>query len=160
VLTLALAVALYTQRSRLRHVLPRSLGTERLYHGALRLLDGTSAAVAPALHSGSLRSYVLVLLLVVGGLLGLALLVGGGGWGLDRLTDVRAYEVLIAVMICGGAVMAARATSSMKAVIALGAVGYGVALLFVMYGAPDLAMTQFSVETLTVVIFVLVFRMF
>src|SRR5690606_9634425 len=48
----------------------------------------------------------------------------------------------------------------MRAVIALGVVGYAVALLFVMFGGPDLAMTQFSAETLTVVIFVLVFRTF
>jgi len=46
----------------------------------------------------------------------------------------------------------------MVAVLSLGTVGYGVALMFLAFGAPDLAMTQFSVETLTVVIFVLVFR--
>ena len=46
----------------------------------------------------------------------------------------------------------------MAAVLSLGAVGYGVALIYVLFGAPDLAMTQFAVETLTVVIFVLVFH--
>jgi len=45
----------------------------------------------------------------------------------------------------------------MAAVLSLGAVGYGVALTYALLGAPDLAMTQFAVETLTVVIFVLVF---
>jgi multicomponent Na+:H+ antiporter subunit A len=45
----------------------------------------------------------------------------------------------------------------MVAVLCLGAVGYGVAVLYALLGAPDLAMTQFAVETLTVVIFVLVF---
>ena len=48
----------------------------------------------------------------------------------------------------------------MAAVLSLGAVGYGVALTFLGFGAPDLAMTQFSVETLTVLIYVLVFRHF
>ena len=48
----------------------------------------------------------------------------------------------------------------MAAVLSLGAVGYGVATTFLMFGAPDLAMTQFSVETLTVFIYVLVFRHF
>jgi multicomponent Na+:H+ antiporter subunit A len=48
----------------------------------------------------------------------------------------------------------------MAAVLSLGAVGYGVATTFLLFGAPDLAMTQFSVETLTVLIFVLVFRHF
>jgi multicomponent Na+:H+ antiporter subunit A len=159
-LTLALAGGLYTQRALLRRSLPRSLGSEGTYRVALALLDALSVRVAPALQSGSLRSYVLVLILATGGLLGSALFVGGGGWSIAQLTSVRAHEVLITALICAGALMAARATSSMKAVLALGAVGYGVALLFVLYGAPDLAMTQFSVETLTVVIFVLVFRMF
>ena len=48
----------------------------------------------------------------------------------------------------------------MAAVLSLGAVGYGVATMFLSFGAPDLAMTQFSVETLTVLIYVLVFRHF
>ncbi len=48
----------------------------------------------------------------------------------------------------------------MAAVLALGVVGYGVATIFLAFGAPDLAMTQFSVETLTVFIYVLVFRHF
>ena len=48
----------------------------------------------------------------------------------------------------------------MSAVLSLGAVGYGVAVMFLRFGAPDLAMTQFSVETLTVLIYVLVFRHF
>ena len=48
----------------------------------------------------------------------------------------------------------------MAAVLSLGAVGYGVAMTFLQFGAPDLAMTQFSVETLTVLIYVLVFRKF
>jgi multicomponent Na+:H+ antiporter subunit A len=48
----------------------------------------------------------------------------------------------------------------MSAVLSLGAVGYGVAMMFLSFGAPDLAMTQFSVETLTVLIYVLVFRHF
>ena len=43
------------------------------------------------------------------------------------------------------------------AVAALGVVGYSVGLIFVLFSAPDLAMTQFMVETLTVILFVLVF---
>jgi multicomponent Na+:H+ antiporter subunit A len=159
-LTLALAAGFYSQVHILRRSVPRSLGSERLYHWPIRLVDAVSAAVAPALYSGSVRSYLLVLTLVTGALIASALVAGGGGWTFERLTPVRLHEVMIGLVICAAAVMAARATSSMKAVLALGAVGYGVALLFVTYGAPDLAMTQFSVETLTVVIFVLVFRMF
>src|SRR5690606_4326209 len=48
----------------------------------------------------------------------------------------------------------------MAAVLSLGGVGYGISLLYALYSAPDLAATQFAVETLTVVIFVLVFYHF
>ena len=47
--------------------------------------------------------------------------------------------------------------SRLAAIASLGVVGYGVALIFVLFAAPDLAMTQFLVETLTVILFVLVF---
>jgi multicomponent Na+:H+ antiporter subunit A len=65
-------------------------------------------------------------------------------------------EAAMLALIVGGAVICCTVTSRLAAVAALGAVGYGVAMLFVLYGAPDLAMTQFAVDTLTVIIFVLV----
>jgi multicomponent Na+:H+ antiporter subunit A len=39
---------------------------------------------------------------------------------------------------------------------ALGTIGFGIALLFAYYGAPDLAITQLMVEALTVVLFMFV----
>ena len=44
----------------------------------------------------------------------------------------------------------------LTAVLALGTVGYAIAFIYLLYGAPDLAMTQFGVETLSVILFVLV----
>jgi multicomponent Na+:H+ antiporter subunit A len=41
-------------------------------------------------------------------------------------------------------------------VAALGVVGYAIALIFILFGAPDLAMTQFSIETLSIILLVLV----
>jgi multicomponent Na+:H+ antiporter subunit A len=70
------------------------------------------------------------------------------------------HEALVVVVIIFGAVSATFAKSTMAAVLSLGVVGYGVAVTFLLYGSPDLAMTQFSVETLTVIIYVLVFRHF
>ena len=42
--------------------------------------------------------------------------------------------------------------SRLAAVLLLGVIGYSVALVFILFGAPDLALTQFLVETLTVII--------
>lgn len=59
-------------------------------------------------------------------------------------------------------VVAALAATVMRnrlaATLVVGVTGYGCGTLFALYGAPDLALTQFLVETLTLVIFVLVLR--
>jgi multicomponent Na+:H+ antiporter subunit A len=53
--------------------------------------------------------------------------------------------------------MAAIVQSRLAAVALLGVVGYGVSLIYILYGAPDLAMTQVLIESLTVILFVLAF---
>jgi multicomponent Na+:H+ antiporter subunit A len=76
--------------------------------------------------------------------------------------DLRAYDtplqLVVAVGIAAAAIATARAHRRFTAVLYLGAVGYGIAVLFVLQGGPDLALTQFLVETLTLVIFVFVLR--
>src|SRR5690606_5760621 len=47
--------------------------------------------------------------------------------------------------------------SRMAAVASLSVMGYGIALVYAIYGAPDLALTQVLVETLTVLLFVFVY---
>ncbi len=47
-------------------------------------------------------------------------------------------------------------SSRLGAVAGLGVTGYAICLLFVFYSAPDLAMTQFTIDTLTVILFVLI----
>jgi multicomponent Na+:H+ antiporter subunit A len=48
------------------------------------------------------------------------------------------------------------ARTRLLALVCLGVVGLGVAILFALFGAPDLAITQLLVEALTVVLFALV----
>jgi multicomponent Na+:H+ antiporter subunit A len=160
-LTLAAVAVAYAVRQavRTRTWKPRR-GTEDLYQGALSGLDAVSRAIAPALHSASLRTYVMIIVVTSALVGGVALVTAPGfGWAGPH-TSVDAHDLLIVSFIIAGAIAAALAQSTMSAVLALGAVGYGVAMMFLSFGAPDLAMTQFSVETLTALIYVLVFRRF
>ncbi|MEO5819664.1 MAG: Na+/H+ antiporter subunit B [Vicinamibacteraceae bacterium] len=160
-LTLAGVAILWVGRDMLRRWSWRPpYGTEDLYTGGLALLDRISHRIAPPLHSASLRSYVMVIVLSVIAMAGTALVTSGGLARGVPVLDAAWHEVLIVVVIISGALAAAFAKTTMAAVLSLGAVGYGVATIFLMFGAPDLAMTQFSIETLTVLIFVLVFRYF
>lgn len=160
VLTLAGAWLGYAMHQRIRTASWRfGFGTEHIYTYSIRVVDALGRAIAAPLHSASLRSYVRVIVVVVVVLAGIAMLNGPGLINTPR-TVPAPHEILIVAVILIGAVSAARARSTMAAVLSLGVVGYAVAIVFLMFGAPDLAMTQFSVETLTVLIYVLVFRHF
>ena len=67
-------------------------------------------------------------------------------------------QVVIAIIMGIAAIMAARVGQRMTAVLLAGVTGYGMVALFAFHGAPDLALTQALVETMTLVVFVLVLR--
>lgn len=67
------------------------------------------------------------------------------------------FEAAILTLIVAGALGAVILPRSLSAVASLGAAGLGIALLFAVFSAPDLAITQVMVEALIVVIFVLTF---
>jgi multicomponent Na+:H+ antiporter subunit A len=134
-----------------------SWGPAWWYGAALGGLTRLAGAVTGLLQSGLLRAYLLITLLSSVGLVG-ATLLGRAALptGLPR-SDFRFYEVIIAAVILLAAVAAVFARSRLSAVASLGVVGSGISVLYILYGAPDLAMTQVLVETLTVILFVFVF---
>lgn len=160
--SLVLGLALYRSWAALHRASARlepllHWGPATWYAGALRGLNGLALGQTRLLQSGYLRYYLLIVLVATAGLTG-ATLVGRGRlaapadwWGL------RFYDAGLAVLILLATAAAVLARSRLAAIAALGVVGYSVALVFVLFGAPDVAMTQFLVETLTVILFVLVF---
>ncbi len=130
----------------------RSFGA--LYSG---LLTGAQRVTAVT-QSGSLPVYVAVVLAVVAGAIGVALARGAlGDWDHVVAADsvLQAAVALLAVVMSVAVVVARR---RFVAVLLLGGVGQGLTVLFLMYGAPDLALTQFMIETLMIIAFVLVLR--
>ena len=79
-----------------------------------------------------------------------------GSFTASSFTSGYFYEYVLAGLIVAAALVATRARARLTAVAALGVVGFGVALTFVVFAAPDLAITQFLVETLLVIVMVLV----
>jgi multicomponent Na+:H+ antiporter subunit A len=67
-------------------------------------------------------------------------------------------QVVIGLIILAAALSATVLRNRLASVLLVGVTGYGCGVIFVFHGAPDLALTQFLVETLTLVIFVLVLR--
>lgn len=108
-------------------------------------------------HNGYLRLYIMYIIIFFIGIV---------GWKLfqdvplkivtEDLSPIRIYEVVIFLLIIAAIYLITTTSSRLTAISALGVVGFCICLIFVVYGAPDLAMTQFAIDTLTVVLFVLV----
>lgn len=167
VVTLLAGAWLYSRRGAVRRrarQLSLPVGPSTLYASALDALNALARAQTAVLQSGYLRYYLLTILVVGVGLAGFTLL--GRAHGPEVLVtllresvDLEAYfyELALAGLIVIATLSVTLSQSSLGAVVALGIVGYGVALIFLLFGAPDLAMTQFLVESLTVILFVLAF---
>jgi multicomponent Na+:H+ antiporter subunit A len=133
-------------------------GPEQWYRWTL---DGTLVIAryqTRILQSGYLRYYLATVILTTAGVAGYTLVIRGElneseFW---RRPTFNFYEVPVYLMILAATLVVVRTKSRLAAVAALGVVGYGMALIFILFGAPDLAMTQFSIETLSVILLVLV----
>src|SRR5690606_10935640 len=109
------------------------------------------------MHNGFLRVYLLRIILFAVLLLAYRLVVGGElTFTISNLSSVTIYEVVVAGILVIAIYLTVTTPSRLTAVVATSVIGYCICLLFVFYSAPDLAMTQFTIDTLTVVLFVLV----
>jgi multicomponent Na+:H+ antiporter subunit A len=161
VVTLVVGAALFIWRTPIRRATRgldpgARIGPETGYRVGLDLLQRGANLQTRLLQDGYLRHYLLITATTATVLVGGALIRAGGvSVGLGRL-ELRPTEVGLAVLMLVAALVAVRSTSRLGTVAALGVTGYGVALIFLTFGAPDLAMTQVLIETLTVIVFVLV----
>ena len=159
-LTVALGALLFVGRSRVERLqqrLPRLPAAVGCYEASITGLNRVAAVSTGVVQNGSLPTYVTVILLTVLALPGVALLgVTGMPSGIELAESPM--QAAVAALVVAAAAGAALARRRFAAVLFLGGVGYGVAVLFVIQGAPDLALTQLLIETLALVIFVLVLR--
>ena len=131
-------------------------GPSAVYAAMLYGLMYVANSQTRVIQSGHLRRYVLVTLLMTVTLVGVQLSWSADPLGTIDFSDVKPQELVVSVIILLAAISAVRSKTRLGAIASLGAVGYGVALLFAFFSAPDLAMTQFLIETLMVILFVLV----
>ncbi len=125
---------------------------DRVYDG---LLEGARRTTAVT-QSGSLPLYLAIVLATVATSLLVALIAGAT----DSISSPRFSNSpieFIAVVLTGLlAVAVVFARKRFMAVVLLGGSGYALAIVYLIQGAPDLAITQFLVETLTILVFLLV----
>ena len=125
-----------------------------VYLAALRIVGVASARVTGFVQNGSLPVYAGVIVATAAVAPLVALLAGWDWPGWPPLGALREAAVASALLVA--ALGAAIVRRRFSAAVFLGVTGYAMAGLFVLSGAPDLALTQAAVETLSTVVFVLV----
>jgi multicomponent Na+:H+ antiporter subunit A len=135
---------------------PRALSAQHAYEVAVGGTERVATAVTGRLQAGSVPTYLVVILVTVVALPGTAVLVGGS-WP-DQPIYHAPLQLPLAVLATLAALALVRVRRRFTAVLLVGVVGYGVGGLFIVDGAPDLALAQFLVETLSLVAFVFVLR--
>jgi multicomponent Na+:H+ antiporter subunit A len=131
-------------------------GTE-VYGELLAGLNRLANRVTAVVQNGTLAIYAGVVLATAAVLPGVALARGVEWPGWPAFIG-RPGEIPVTIVLVGGALLAAMVRRRFTAVLFLSTVGYAMAALFVLQGAPDLALTQAAIETLSTVLFVLVLR--
>ncbi|GGC00382.1 Na+/H+ antiporter subunit A [Cellulomonas carbonis] len=160
-LVLTAGAALFVARARVERLQARvavPLEADLVYRRAMRRLDDAAADLTALTQRGSLPFYLGVILVTLVVLQSVALVgAPAPSWADVRLWD-RPAQVVVGALAVAGAVLAANSRRRLKAVVLAGVSGYAIAALFMLHGAPDLALTQVLVETITLVVFVLVLR--
>jgi len=154
-------IALYARlASRYSAATPRTPavpGSAPGYAFSLRALNALARGQTRLLQSGYLRYYLMIIVSTATLVTAFTLLSRAGLPAMASWPGIRIHEAVLAAVMLAAALVAATTGSRLTAFAAIGVVGYGIGLTFLLFGAPDLAMTQFVVETLTVILFVLGF---
>ena len=130
---------------------------ERAFDSLYQATLAASKRLTRVTQSGSLPVYVAVTVTTVATVVAASLFVDGMP-AMDGLTTDAPLTIAVTAMTVVVSLAVAAASLRFTAAVFLGGVGYGVAVLFLMRGAPDLALTQVLVETLTIVIFLMATR--
>lgn len=126
------------------------------YRKLLDVLIRTARLQTSVLQNGYLQNYITIIIASTVILMSLAIYHHGMALDLSLNADAHVYEYILGAVVIMAAMNTIRSRSRLASVVSIGVVGLSIAIVFVMYGAPDLALTQFAIETLTVILFVLV----
>lgn len=157
-IALAGGLLLYSQRKGLFAFYDRGFHHDQKLVFEARIQRGVRGSrwLTDKLENGSLQRYIMLLVVT-------ALVAGAAGvWplanlgGLQPLTPIDGVSVLAVIILVVGAIGTVLVHHNrLAALLLLSVVGLIVALIFVRFAAPDLALTQLSVEVVTIVLMML-----
>ena len=160
-LTIYVVGILLLWRSRWMNVynkLPEFLSINSIYRGMLSGSERFSRSGMQLMMNNRLNQYLHVIYFLFFGMLAYGFI--RVGWipveGF-KVKPITWFEILVTANIAFLSVALVFLRERMAMIIINGVIGYTIAIVFVLMRAPDLAMTQLVIETITTILFLLVF---
>ena len=129
---------------------------DQAYDGVMKMIYGFSHWQTDVLQNGSMSRYLAAIFATIALSVGYTLLYKGGVVGSIAWPQLYFYEWAIVGLILWGCAVTLRTQSRLMAICAMGVIGSCVGLIYLLYGAPDVALTQLTVEILVVVLITVV----
>lgn len=152
--TFAIGIALFFLVDRIRETLvradPKTPGTEGGYDRSLQALKDFAAWQTRIVQSGLMTRYLQTTFVLLGGLIWGAVYFGTPALPPLQL-DLDLFEWAVIGIIIASIILVLVTQSRLTAIAGLGGVGAGTGVIFFLYGAIDVGMTQLFVEILVVV---------
>jgi multicomponent Na+:H+ antiporter subunit A len=147
-----------TKWIRVYEIMPEKLTLNRIYDGIGHTFKLGSKNLTRLYMNGFIRTYLVYIftffILALGTVL---ILTDAFKLDFSNTAPIGIYEVILVLLMATSSIAILFAKSRLTSIILLGAVGYSIALFFVVFRAPDLALTQLVIETVSVSLFLLCF---
>ena len=138
--------------------IPHRLTLNGMYDGTLVWSNKAAYRFKDNYMTGFIRSYLIYIFVFLSGMMLFTMAwLDLFNFSFENLAEIAPYEYVLGAVVVLAALAILFMRSRLPSIILLGVVGYGVALFFVFFGAPDLALTQLVIETVSVALFLLVF---
>ena len=139
-------------------VFPPTLSLDHLYNQTLEKADDISKSITNLYMTDKVRHYFAYIFICFIALMGISLFsLDAFSVSLQQDKQMTIFAWIIASSIIIASLTLLVTTSRLTAILLNGYVGFSIALFFVIFRAPDLALTQLVIETVTTTLFLLCF---
>lgn len=145
--------------NRIYNVIPGKLSFNKVYDNLIALVDKVSNRITNSYMTGSLKLYMSIILAVVI-VVSFTIMFATGGFrniSFNDLANVSVLDLSVVIIMVLAAICTIFVNNKLSLIIITGIVGFGISILFVILRAPDLALTQLVVETVSMALFLLAY---
>ena len=159
-LTLLSGVGLYFIRKLIEKLnKPYWLTADFIYDQFINGTSNFSKAITNVIQNGYLRNYIAVFMVTFSGMMIFVFIDGGFIVSADvgnLLESAQIYELVIIALVTLATAFLFKTKSRLIVTATFGIIGYSIALAYTLFSAPDVAITQFLAETLSLILLILI----